>query len=147
MILCILINVLIFANTKTLSEENKRYIIKYISEISLIPLGYDMIHVYFLQSIRCKGCATHSFEYIVNYDTSNLRKYIIIPNNNIDSVILSQLEQLKNVSFIKDAKNEYLKYGLIFSNDLLLKIKEDKIKDYVFINDKNLKKLKSVLNE
>lgn len=108
----------------------------YLRDVQNINLNEESF-VLFHQTNFCNACSDEAIAIFENkISNSNELWNIILSSNRKDLVM--RYTSFENVKLYLDRKFLMEKYGLAMSYDLLFHIKDDKILNWIYVNEKNL---------
>ena len=122
----------------TLSE--KEYVIKYLKNTFDLPTLKEQ-HIYLLQSIRCASCAEHSFDFIIDNENKETQKIFIITST-LKQEYYDKIIKMPNTIILKDSSQTYAKYGILYSKDLFINVKNGLIQDFIFVTPHKLSEIR-----
>jgi len=108
----------------------------YLTDVQKIDLEKESF-VLFHQTNFCNACSDEAIAIFENQISNNNELWNIILSSNRKDLVM-RYTSFENVNMYLDRKFLMEKYGLAMSYDLLFHIKDNKVLNWIYVNEKNL---------
>lgn len=127
---------------KKLSKQHTTNLIAYLQNGLQQNITAPLQHIYLFQGIRCSGCAVHYFHLITTSEAKNKTAKIFVQIGKSYQSNTDTIRMLPHTKYILDSLNTYQQYKLYFDKDMLLIVKQQRIKRYFLFDEKHIKSLR-----